>query len=110
MRPPPDPCDCHLTWRDKVLIALIGFTWALIFWTLLGIFARWVRGLVRLIVSFDHDLTIDDTLGMPRGEITGYDLAKWMFDQGYRPKERPRVHSMNPVGAKRIRDLIADRW
>jgi hypothetical protein len=65
---------------------------------------RWER------VSFDHDLGVAHTLGLPSDEVTGYDLALWMFDQGLTPLHRPDVHSMNPAGAARIRALIAERW
>lgn len=61
-------------------------------------------------VSFDHDLGVAHTLGLPSKEVTGYDLAVWMFDQGLVPLKRPRVHSANPAGRERIRALIAERW
>jgi hypothetical protein len=61
-------------------------------------------------ISFDHDLSIQATIGQPCHEETGYDLARWMFDEGRQPKRRPRVHSMNPAGAARLRALIAERW
>lgn len=55
-------------------------------------------------ISFDHDL----------GENveTGYDFAKWLVDKdldnnGFIPADFTfDVHSMNPVGAKNIKDLL----
>jgi hypothetical protein len=61
-------------------------------------------------VSFDHDLGVAHTLGLPSDEVTGYDLAVWMFDQGLVPATRPTVHSANPAGADRLRALISERW
>lgn len=50
---------------------------------------------ISLVVDFDHDL----------GERkTGYDIAKWLIDNGYIGKFR--IHSMNPVGANNIRQLL----
>lgn len=49
-----------------------------------------------LVVDFDHDL----------GEKkTGYDIAKWLVEE-YPWTANFRVHSMNPVGANNIRQLL----
>lgn len=55
--------------------------------------------------SLDHDLSISDTLGMPKGEKTGYDVVCWMEEHGVWPK-RVTIHSMNPAGAQRMRLAI----
>ena len=48
-----------------------------------------------LVIDFDHDL----------GEgKTGYDIAKWLVENNYIGKFR--IHSMNPVGANNIRQLL----
>lgn len=48
-----------------------------------------------LVMDFDHDL----------GEgKTGYDIAKWLVEYNYFGKFR--IHSMNPVGANNIRQLL----
>ena len=48
-----------------------------------------------LIIDFDHDL----------GEgKTGYDVAKWLVEYNYFGKFH--IHSMNPVGANNIRQLL----
>lgn len=50
---------------------------------------------ISLVMDFDHDL----------GERkTGYDIAKWLIDNGYIGKFR--IHSMNPVGVNNIRQLL----
>lgn len=50
---------------------------------------------LTLVVDFDHDL----------GEKkTGYDVAKWLAE--YPWTANFRVHSMNPVGANNIRQLL----
>ena len=52
--------------------------------------------LLTLVVDFDHDL----------GEKkTGYDVAKWLVEE-YPWTANFRIHSMNPVGANNIRQLL----
>ena len=50
---------------------------------------------ITLTIDFDHDLG---------EEKTGYDFAKWLIEQSYIGKFR--IHSMNPVGANNIRQLL----
>ncbi len=70
--------------------------------------------------SLDHDLGAcakclsawgDSTYvdAMPNCEHfgTGYTLVCWMEETGHWPMERPTVHSANPVGAARMRQVIA---
>lgn len=66
-------------------------------------------------ISFDHDLADDHyIIGQPRLEKTGYDFAKWFGDYVFlNDLSLPydfnySVHSMNPVGAKNIRDYMED--
>ena len=77
--------------------------------------------------SLDHDLGICDAcrqgmtddewfarnkgLAMPHCDHvgTGYTLCLWMAETGHWPREKPDVHSRNPVGAKRMRGVI-DRY
>ena len=74
------------------------------------------------VVAFDHDLADEhyQALMNDKGkhvvsydtfkERTGYHCAKWMIDYCFQFKlEIPNdifVHSMNPIGAEKIRDLI----
>lgn len=41
---------------------------------------------------------------------TGYDLVCWMEETGHWPIEKPVVHSMNPEGARRMRQVIDKEW
>lgn len=50
----------------------------------------------EIFMSFDHDLG--------HGK-SGYDVAKWIVENHF-PLTAFAVHSMNPVGAKNIRDLL----
>lgn len=73
--------------------------------------------------SLDHDLgwcdqCLMDTAVHGYAEVvgscehvgTGYDLVCWMEATGHWPKERPRVHSANPVGAARMRQVISRHY
>jgi len=60
--------------------------------------------------SLDHDLSFDHySVTDNYNEETGYDLVKWMCETGHWPKEKPVVHSMNPVGRQNMIQLI-DRY
>lgn len=48
-----------------------------------------------LIIDMDNDLGT---------KKSGYDVAKWLVQNGYQGTFR--VHSMNPVGHKNIRDTL----
>ena len=41
---------------------------------------------------------------------TGYTLVCWMEETGIWPKEKPTVHSANPVGRARMRAAIDRSW
>jgi hypothetical protein len=75
------------------------------------------NGLPQLI-SFDHDLGEDvaedlrkkgsskrKARASKKTVKSGYDCAKWLVDN-YTELPEILVHSMNPVGAERIRDLF----
>lgn len=49
-----------------------------------------------IFISFDHDLGTDKT---------GYDFAKWLIEHNYTGYFH--IHTMNPVGAANIRQLLA---
>ena len=60
---------------------------------------HWLRDVAsegKVFISFDHDLGTDNT---------GYDLAKWIVENGI-PLAGYSVHSMNPVGAANIHQLL----
>ena len=50
----------------------------------------------KIFISFDHDLGFG---------ISGYDVAKWIVENEI-PIAGFTVHSMNPVGAKNIIELL----
>lgn len=60
--------------------------------------------------SLDHDLSIDDTMGTPKGEKTGYDVVCWMEENGVWPEDGVRVHSMNPAGKARMQAVISKHY
>lgn len=76
------------------------------------------------VISFDHDLGDEHYIEYTHGENyrlttgqelpinynkftekTGYDCAKWLIENGLRPKEY-LVHSMNPVGVLNIKFVM----
>ena len=66
-------------------------------------------------VSFDHDLGDNAYAAAARGdedyqgEKTGFDCAMWLVDYCHENDilfPNYQVHSMNPIGAKKIRDYI----
>jgi hypothetical protein len=58
--------------------------------------------------SLDHDLSIDDMMGSPRGEKTGYDVVCWMETHNVWPRDGVAVHSTNPAGRARMQ-MVVDR-
>ncbi len=48
-------------------------------------------------MSLDHDLGDD---------MDGIKLVLWMAENGLWPRQKPRVHSMNPVGRTNMEALI----
>jgi len=62
--------------------------------------------------SIDHDLSFLQYRNMydPFTEKTGYDIVLWMEENDIWPEEVPIVHSHNPVGAKRMADVISNYY
>ena len=88
--------------RDPNHHGCIGWTWVK---TADEAIAMLDTGLVEE-ASLDHDLTVDQTLGKNDGEKTGYTVVCWMEANGVWPSKGVRVHSQNPVGRKRMEDVI----
>lgn len=63
--------------------------------------------------SLDHDLAeehyIGSSYGSPPQTGTGTDFVDWMIEKNIWPTHKPKVHSMNPSGAARMRVAI-DRY
>jgi len=58
--------------------------------------------------SLDHDLSEMAIIGLaPSDEKTGYDVVRWMEENGVWPSGGVKVHSMNPVGKARMEAVIA---
>lgn len=84
----------------------------------------WIKSVGIERMSLDHDLgACPECLGdqtpeewlaesyyqnMPHCSHygTGYDLVCWMEETGHWPLEKPTVHSANPAGAARMRQVI----
>ncbi len=71
-------------------------------------FTHWIlENGVPSVVSFDHDLGVDDQGNELK---SGYDAAKWLCNycaENGLPLPSCNVHSANPVGAENIRNLIS---
>jgi hypothetical protein len=90
--------DVREPWKH----GFIGAEWAK---TADDAIARLKRGDI-IFASLDHDLTLDDTVGQPKGEKTGYDVVCWMEENNVWPSDGVVVHSMNPAGRARMQAVI----
>jgi hypothetical protein len=77
---------------------------------------EYIRGGNKIdFISFDHDLSFKHYYGIQNGKLTGYDVARLIEELAYYNKINRfgwKVHSANPVGAKRIKQamLNADKY
>lgn len=84
-------------WLDDVRLPPKGWTWVK---TVAKAKQQLLTGQV-IAASLDHDL----------GELEdGTDLVEWMAEQNVWPSRKPIVHSANPVGAARMRQIIDRYW
>ena len=97
-------------WLDDVRppwkYGYIGYTWAK---TCDEAIAFLKTGNVTFI-SLDHDLSEKATMGDWENEKTGYTVVCWMEENNVWPINGCQVHSMNPVGAKRMLSIIAANY
>ncbi len=97
-------------WLDDERPAPPGWTWAK---TVAEAIAILEAGPVEA-ASLDHDLSDFDaaTAGgtSQRRERTGYDLCLWMAENGVWPRQRPVVHSANPVGRQAMVQFLERHW
>lgn len=105
--------------RDPVKYGAYGYTWVKTVDE-----AKPLLETGRVITaSLDHDLGAcescmeqwrdkDYAVSMPNCEHfgTGYTLVTWMEETGNWPLSKPNVHSANPVGAARMRQVINKAW
>lgn len=63
-------------------------------------------------MSPEEWLSANDYRSMPNCEHfgTGYTFVRWMIENNIFPNKKPRVHSMNPVGRKRMEQDIDKAW
>lgn len=61
-------------------------------------------------VSLDHDLADLDPDHPEHRERTGYDLLLWMAEHDRWPRQKPTVHSANPIGGASMRLFIDRHW
>lgn len=59
-------------------------------------------------ISLDHDLDFEHYGNLKGKEKTGFDVVLWMEKNNIWP-EKIKVHSMNPVGKKRMEEKINRR-
>lgn len=88
--------------RNPELFGHIGWTWVKTYEEAIAYLSS--GNVVE--ASLDHDLDISATLGYPADEKTGYDVVCWMEENNVWPTNGVKVHSMNPVGAQRMRKVI----
>lgn len=114
-------------WLDDLRPAPVGWTWA----KSVAHAKQLLRDSDVVEASLDHDLGACE--GCTRREEarrgdtardqawdgmmphcthvgTGYDLVQWMAETGRWPRSKPRVHSMNLVGAMNMRAAIDRYW
>ena len=56
--------------------------------------------------SLDHDMTIEQTLGLDDRKPTGYDVVLWMEANNVWPPGGTAVHSLNPTGKAKMERII----
>ena len=88
--------------RDPAYHGRIGYVWAKTYFEAI----EYLRTGEVTIADLDHDLGILSTLGYINKELTGYDVVTWMEMSGIWPKDGVFVHSMNPVGKRRMEQVI----
>lgn len=88
--------------RNPARFGCIGFVWAKTAQEAI----KYLQTGEVTFASLDHDLGIQSTLGLPNDEETGYTVVCWMEDHNVWPKDGVVVHSMNPVGRKRMQQVI----
>lgn len=111
-------------WLDDYRLPPFGWTWA----KTVDAAKEWLETGEVENASLDHDLgACKDCLNgltpeqwleqhayesMPNCEHfgTGYNLVCWMEETDNWPKNKPQVHSLNPVGRRRMQTAIDREW
>lgn len=59
------------------------------------------------VIFLDHDL--DQKIWVPsEEENTGYNFVKWLVESPYQKESLNYIHSMNPIGANKMLNLLKD--
>ncbi len=99
---------CNTLWLDDIREpakhGYIGATWV-------KTYEHCIKALATGLYDFaslDHDLSEDATMGRAsKDEKTGYSVICWLEEHPeFWPENGIKVHSMNPVGAARMRQVI----
>ena len=94
-------------WVDDIRPAPIGWYWAKNFEQAVKLFQSYKI----THASLDHDLAPEHYVeNAETKEKTGYDLINWMERFKIWPSESCVVHSLNPVGARRMAEVIARHY
>ena len=87
--------------RDPVTHGHIGWLWVKTYEEAIEAFQKYDV----IEASLDHDLGPLSAIGIENDvELSGYDVVKWMEENNVYPIYGVSVHSMNPIGAKRMKD------
>lgn len=92
--------------RDPTKYGAIGFVWVK---TAKEAIEKLATGKVTF-ASLDHDLNEYLSFENRQIENTGYNVILWMEEHNVWPEEGVRVHSMNPVGKKRMEQVIRKQY
>lgn len=93
-------------WLDDLRPAPDGWVWIKSVNTAKEFITSWIgTGVEWQHISLDSDLGVQYDDG---GD--GYKLVDWMVEHDIWPKNKPTVHSMNPVRAQTMREDIERYW
>jgi len=87
--------------RDPAQCGAIGVTWVKTYDEAVDLLKT---GNV-IIADLDHDLNIQQTLGLTDGNKTGYDVIVWMEEHNIWP-EKVLIHSQNPSGKYKMLQAV----
>jgi len=65
------------------------------------------KGIEFDIMFLDHDITTNDLIAI-KEENTGYDFVKFLVADNLQKQSIIYIHSMNPVGANKMLNLLKD--
>lgn len=98
-------------WLDDVRpCPFVGWIWAKNYQEAVEVMTKYTV----IQAQLDHDLSAEHYLPATHAgqfvEKTGYDFVMWMEQNNCWPIQPPIVHSWNPVGARRMAQVIANHY